>query len=61
MLNKKIKNLLIGTINRGKLKEIRALLPKNIKSLSTSVFKLKSPRENGKSFSENSIIKSRYF
>jgi XTP/dITP diphosphohydrolase len=61
MLNKKINNLLIGTNNRGKLKEIRALLPKNIKSLSTSVFKLKSPRENGKSFSENSIIKSRYF
>ena len=61
MLNKKINNLLIGTNNSGKLKEIRALLPKNIKSLSTSVFKLKSPRENGKSFSENSIIKSRYF
>ena len=58
---KKIKELLIGTNNKGKLKEIRNLLPKNIKTFSTSDFKLKSPKENGKSFEENSIIKSRYF
>ena len=58
---KKIKKLLIGTNNKGKLKEIRNLLPKNIKTYSTSDFQLKSPRENGKSFEENSIIKSRYF
>ena len=61
MLNKKIKKLLIGTNNSGKLKEIRDLLPKSIKTLSTSDFKLKSPRENGKSFEENSLIKSRFF
>jgi|TARA_Y200000002_G_scaffold380171_1_gene391058 XTP/dITP diphosphohydrolase len=61
MLNKKIKKLLIGTNNKGKLKEIRGLLPKNIKIYSTSDFNLKSPREYGKTFKENSFIKSRYF
>ncbi len=61
MLNKKIKKLLIGTNNTGKLKEIRDLLPKNIKTFSTSEFNLKSPRENGKTFKENSLIKSSYF
>ena len=58
---KKISNLLIGTNNKGKLKEIRALLPKSIKIHSTSEYKLKSPKENGKTFEENSIIKSKYF
>ena len=61
MLNKKIKKLMIGTNNKGKLKEIRSLLPKNIKALSTSSLNLKSPTENGKTFKENSLIKSRYF
>tara|TARA_B100001057_G_C22614825_1_gene857995 strand:+ start:200 stop:802 length:603 start_codon:yes stop_codon:yes gene_type:complete len=61
MQNKKIKKLLIGTNNKGKLKEIRDLLPKYIKILSTSKFKLKSPRENGKTFEQNSLIKSKYF
>jgi XTP/dITP diphosphohydrolase len=31
MLNKKIKKLLIGTNNKGKLKEIKDLLPKILK------------------------------
>ena len=61
MLKKKIEKLLIGTNNKGKLKEIRDLLPKNIVTLSTAEFKLKSPKENGKSFKENSLIKSKYF
>ena len=61
MQNKKIKKLLIGTNNKGKLREIRALLPKNIKVFSTSNFNLKSPKENGKSFEENSLIKSKFF
>ena len=58
---KKISKLLIGTNNRGKYKEIRDLLPKYIKTHSTSEFKLKSPREDGQTFEENSIIKSKYF
>ena len=58
---KKIKKLVIGTNNRGKLKEIRNLLPKNIETSSTSHLKIKSPRENGKNFQQNSLIKSKYF
>ena len=58
---KKISHLLIGTNNKGKLKEIKALLPKRIKIYSNSNFKIKSPKENGKSFEANSIIKSKYF
>jgi XTP/dITP diphosphohydrolase len=58
---KKISKLLIGTNNKGKYKEIKDLLPKNIKTYSTSEFKLKSPRENGQTFEENSVIKSKYF
>ncbi len=58
---KKISHLLIGTNNKGKLREIKALLPKRIKIYSTSKFKIKSPKENGKTFEANSIIKSKYF
>ena len=58
---KKISKLLIGTNNKGKYKEIKDLLPKSIETHSTSEFKLKSPREDGKTFIENSIIKSKYF
>tara|TARA_B110001450_G_C17511593_1_gene436629 strand:- start:40 stop:642 length:603 start_codon:yes stop_codon:yes gene_type:complete len=58
---KKIKKLLIGTNNKGKFKEIKDLLPRYIKILPTSEFKLKSPKENGKSFVQNSLIKSKYF
>ena len=61
MLNKKINKLLIGTNNRGKLKEITDLLPKRIKTVSILDFKIKSPKENGKTFLKNSLIKSRYF
>ena len=58
---KKISELLIGTNNKGKLREIRDLLPKYIKIYSTANFKLKSPLENGSTFKENSLIKSQYF
>ena len=58
---KKISKLLIGTNNKGKYKEIRDLLPKYIKTHSTHEFKLKSPQEDGQTFKENSIIKSKYF
>tara|TARA_B100001057_G_scaffold465680_1_gene522060 strand:+ start:235 stop:819 length:585 start_codon:yes stop_codon:yes gene_type:complete len=53
--------LLIGTNNKGKLREIRNLLPKDIHSISTSDFNIKSPYENGKTFRENSLLKSKYF
>ena len=56
-----ISQLLIGTNNKGKLREIKALLPKNIKIFSTSDFNLKSPKENGNTFRENSFIKAKFF
>ena len=60
-MKKKIKKLLVGTNNKGKLREIKNLIPKNIEIFSTLNFKIKSPKENGKSFEKNSIIKSKYF
>ena len=60
MLNKKIKELIIGTNNKGKLREIRDLLPKSIKIYSTKDFKINSPKENGKTFLQNSLIKAKY-
>ena len=61
MLNKKITKLLIGTNNKGKLREIKDLLPKSLKINSPYDFKIKSPAENGKSFLKNSLIKAKYF
>ncbi len=61
MAKQKINKLLIGTNNKGKLREIRNLLPKSIKIYSTSKFNLKSPIENGSTFRENALIKSKYF
>ena len=61
MSKQKINKLLIGTNNKGKLREIKNLLSKRIKIYSISKFNLKSPVENGKTFKENSLIKSRYF
>ena len=61
MLNKKIKEILIGTNNTGKLREIKGLMPKSLKLYSTKDFRIKSPAENGKTFLENSLIKAKYF
>jgi len=61
MLKKKITKILVGTNNIGKLREIKDLLPKNLKIYSTRDFKIKSPVENGKTFEENSLIKAKYF
>ena len=61
MLKKKITKLLVGTNNRGKLREIKDLLPKKLQIYSPYDLKIKSPIENGKSFKENSLIKAKYF
>ena len=58
---KNIKEILIGTNNSGKYKEICALLPKKIKKHSLNEFKILTPKETGKSFKENSFIKASYF
>ena len=58
---KKINTILIGTHNEGKFKEISYLLSKKIKKISPNFFKIKSPKETGKNFYENSRLKANYF
>ena len=57
----KIKEILIGTNNKGKYREICNLLPNGIKKYSPQEFNIVSPNETGKSFEENSFIKASYF
>ena len=61
MANRKIKKLIIGTNNKGKLREIRDLIPKRIKTVSPLGLNIKSPKESGKTFKENALIKSKFF
>ena len=46
---------------KKKIKEIKDLLPKYYKITSPKDYGLKSPRENGKTFLKNSLIKAKYF
>ena len=57
----KIKEVLVGTNNQGKYKEICDLLPKEVKKYSPKQFNIRTPEETGKSFEENSMIKASYF
>ena len=57
----KIKEILIGTNNKGKYKEICNLLPNKLKKYSPKEFNIPTPKETGKSFEENSFIKASYF
>ena len=57
----KIKEIVIGTNNEGKYREIYDLLPNNIKKYSPVEFSILTPEETGKSFEENSYIKASYF
>ena len=50
MKTKKIYDLVVGTNNAGKLREIKDLLPKKLNIFSPKGLKLKSPNETGKSF-----------
>ena len=61
MFKKKIKEIVIGSNNEGKIKEIKDLLPKYYIITSPKDYGLKSPRENGKTFLKNSLIKAKYF
>ncbi len=58
MKKKKILEIFIGSNNRGKIKEIKRLLPKNIKVILNKKFKIKSPKENGITFKKKFYIKS---
>jgi len=57
----KIDEILIGTNNEGKYKEICDLLPNKVKKHSPKEFGILTPKETGKSFEENSFIKALYF
>ena len=61
MKKKKILNLFIGSNNQGKIKEIRDLLPKTTQILTPKNFNLKSPKETGSTFEENSFLKAKFF
>ena len=57
----KIKDIIIGTNNEGKFKEISELLPKKINKYSPKELNILSPIETGKTFKENSFLKASYF
>ena len=57
----KIKEILIGSNNEGKYKEICDLLPNKIKIYSPKEFGILTPEETGRSFEKNSFIKAAYF
>ena len=57
----KIEEIIIGTNNQGKYKEICDLIPDKIKKYSPKKLDILSPEETGKSFKENSFIKASYF
>ena len=57
----KIDKILIGTHNKGKFREISDLLPRNIKKISPNNLNIESPEETGKTFSENSLLKAKFF
>jgi len=58
---KKIEKILIGTHNKGKIKEISCLLNKKIKKITPFQLNIKSPKETGKTFQSNSELKAKYF
>jgi len=57
----KIEEIIIGTNNEGKYKEIFDLLPNKVKKCSPKEFDILTPEETGESFEENSFIKASYF
>ena len=57
----KIEEIVVGTNNEGKYKEIYDLLPGRIKKHTLKEFGILTPEETGKSFEENSFIKASYF
>ena len=61
MYKKKIKKLILGSNNKGKVREIKGLLPKHVIINTPNNLNIKSPKETGSSFLENSLIKAKYF
>ena len=61
MFKKKNKEIVVGSNNDGKIKEIKDLLPKYYIITSPKDYGLKSPKESGNTFLKNSLIKAKYF
>ena len=61
MPKKKKKEIIIGTNNKGKLREIKDLIPKSYLIFSPKEYGYRSPKENGNSFLKNSLIKAKYY
>ena len=61
MHNRKIKKLILGTNNQGKVREIKNLLPKYVILDTPKKHNIRSPKEIGSSFLANSLIKAKYF
>ena len=57
----KIQEIVIGTNNVGKYKEICDLLPNKVKKYSPKEFGILTPEETGESFEKNSFIKASYY
>ena len=58
---KKIKKIIIGTHNQGKMNEISDLLPISIKKISPKDLNISSPEETGDNFEDNSKLKAKFF
>ncbi len=56
-----MKKILIGTHNKGKYKEIAYLISNKYRKISPLALKIRSPRETGKTFTENSELKANFF
>ena len=61
MLKEKKKEIIIGTNNKGKLREIKGLIPKSYLISSPKEHGYISQKENGNSFLKNSLIKAKYY
>ena len=51
--------IVVATSNRGKLAELRALLPEAVELVSSAEIGLETPEETGSDFVENALIKAR--
>ena len=58
---KKNNQILIGTHNEGKFKEIGKLISKKFKKISPVSLKIKAPKETGITFQSNSKLKANFF
>ena len=56
-----MKKILVGTHNKGKFKEISYLISKKYKKISPISLKIRSPKETGKTFKQNSELKAKFF